>query len=235
VSTPGRQPVHEVAVIAALLAWNTTANLVADGGAGPLAALIGVGMLIFVARRAGASWSGLGLDPASIQDGTRLGGFFALAIVLIVAVAAVLSPVRELLADDRFLGVTGADVAVEALLRIPLATAAAEEIAFRGVLLGMLLVWTSPRRALVISSALFGLWHVLPGIEALETTDAVGSDATTQVLAVGGQVIITGIAGAFFGWLRLRSGHVIAPALAHWALNAAAYTAGWLVVSRGWT
>ena len=47
------------------------------------------------------------------------------------------------------------------------------------VLLGLLLARYSPLRAAVLSSALFGLWHVLPGIEALETTTATPSAMPT--------------------------------------------------------
>jgi len=46
---------------------------------------------------------------------------------------------------------------------------------------------------------------------------------------VAGNVAVTALAGAVFGWLRLRSGSVAAPVLAHAALNDAALLAGHIV------
>ena len=43
---------------------------------------------------------------------------------------------------------------------------------------------------------------------------------------MAGNVAVTGAAGAVFGWLRLRSGSVLAPLLAHVALNDSALLAG---------
>jgi uncharacterized protein len=43
---------------------------------------------------------------------------------------------------------------------------------------------------------------------------------------VAGNVAVTGAAGAVFGSLRLRSGSVLAPLLAHAALNGSALVAG---------
>lgn len=68
------------------------------------------------------------------------------------------------------------------------------------------------RAATVGSSVLFGLWHVLP---------ALGSDAGPGGAGArtAGTVLVTGLAGLGFCWLRVRSGSLLAPALLHWALN----------------
>src|SRR5580765_3095747 len=50
----------------------------------------------------------------------------------------------------------------EIYVRIPLGTALAEEVIFRGSLLALLLHFYSSGPALVISSFIFGLWHLLP-------------------------------------------------------------------------
>ena len=83
---------------------------------------------------------------------------------------------------------------------------------------------------------LFGLWHILPGIEALESSPAADLAAgwAATIAEVAGQVIITVIAGAGFAWLRLGSTSIAAPVLAHWAINGTAYIAGWLVVRNTW-
>ena len=52
-------------------------------------------------------------------------------------------------------------------MRIPLETALAEEIIFRGVLLGLGLR-TRPRLGAVVSSSIwFGLWHVYPTLGSI--------------------------------------------------------------------
>jgi membrane protease YdiL (CAAX protease family) len=171
-----------------------------------------------------------------VGRGARHGAIALAFIAAAVLVAALLPASREVLGDDRFNGVATWEMLYEVLLRIPLVTALGEEFAFRGVLLGLLLAKYSPLRAAVVSSALFGLWHVLPGIEALETTTVTQVTAgIVGVASVAGQVLVTGLAGMAFAWLRLRSGSLVAPVLAHWGINGAAYLAGWLIVQNGWT
>lgn len=222
--------------LAILFLWNTLGNLVVPDFLAVPFAMAGFALLLLVARRAGATWDYLGLDFGTVGKGFRVGVVAVGAIMAAVAIAAIIPASRGLLADDRFVGVEGGEVLYETLIRIPFATALAEEVAFRGVLLGMLLLWLSPLRATIVASALFGLWHLLPGIEALETTTVAepASGLVVTVAAVAGQVLVTALAGAGFAWLRFRGDSLAAPVLAHWALNVAAYVAGWLIVGNGW-
>ncbi len=234
-SKPDRAPTYEILIVAVLFCWNLLANLVIpDLGAVPVA-ISGMVVLLVLARRAGAGWSSLGLGRASLGAGTRLGGIVFFVVTAGVVIAALIPPLREFLGDDRFIGVELGEMLYEALLRIPIGTALGEELAFRGVLFGVLLAWFSPLRAALISSALFGLWHVLPGIEALETTTVPGlASGLLGALSVTVQVIVTAGVGIVFCWLRFRSGSVVAPVLAHWAINGAAFVVGWLIVENGW-
>ncbi|GAA4588057.1 membrane protease YdiL (CAAX protease family) [Actinoplanes octamycinicus] len=86
------------------------------------------------------------------------------------------------------------------LVAIPLATVIFEEVAFRGVLWGLIDREHGPVWATVVSAALFGLWHLGPG---RPWTDAV----------------VTGVAGVALGTLRFLGGGVLAPVLAHWAAD----------------
>ena len=52
-------------------------------------------------------------------------------------------------------------MAYESLARIPVGTAVFEEVAFRGVLPGLIARTTTEPAAVGLSSLLFGLWHVL--------------------------------------------------------------------------
>lgn len=237
VSTPSRAPTYEISIVAVLFLWNLAVNLlIPDAGSLPTAA-VGIVVLLYLARRAGSSWDSLGLDGLLLGNGLRVGVTAFALIGLAVTATALSPPVRELLADQRFIGVETSEMLYETLLRIPFATALGEEVAFRGVLLGVLLAWFSPFRAAIMSSALFGLWHVLPGITALETSTAAdpASGLLVTITAVAGQMVITAIAGMLFAWLRFRSGSVAAPVLAHWGINGTAYAAGWLIVRNSWT
>ena len=234
---PDRPPFAESAIVGLLILWNVLANLlVPDGTEVPVNLAAACGLMLIGRHFAGASWSDMGLAPSSMPDGLRIGALVLVAIAASVALTSLLSPVREVLGDGRFSDVGSGEMVYETLVRIPLATALAEELAFRGVLLAVLLAWMSPLRALLVSSTLFGLWHILPGTAALDTaaTLEVGESATAMVTAVLGQVLVTALAGAAFCWLRLRSGHLAAPVLAHWGLNGVAYFVGWQIVQNGW-
>lgn len=82
--------------------------------------------------------------------------------------------------------------------------------------------------------------HLLGPVRALAhhatLTTAAGNGALDALLAlpggllivVLGNVLVTGFAGAVCCALRLRSGSLLAPALAHLATNDASYVVGWL-------
>ncbi len=219
-----------------LAIWNVAANVLVPGAAAVPVNVVAAALLLGLAFRSGADATALGLRKRSVANGVRVGAAAIGVAVLAVAVASAVPVSRALLADGRFVGVAMSGVLYETAGRIPIGTVLAEEIAFRGALLGMLLRWTSPLRATVVSSVLFGLWHVLPAIAALESATAVGLPAGLHVtaVAVGGQVMVTALAGVVFAWLRFRGDSLAAPALAHWGLNGAAYVAGWLIVRNAW-
>lgn len=208
--------VVNVAVAYWLDGWASTALLV--GAA--LAAVIG-------ARSRGYAPRELGLARADALAGLRLGGGLALVIVAGVTVVALVPWTHGFFEDDRFDDVSGGEALYEVLVRIPFVTALGEELLFRSVLLAVLLVATSPVRAVVAQSLAFGLWHVLTTIGDLDgneiTADLSGWESA---LGVVGVVVVTGLAAAGFAYLRLRSASIVAPWLVHTAFNASAFVAG---------
>jgi uncharacterized protein len=185
-------------------------------------------VLVGFALLAGASLSDLGLARARIPSGLRW-GLAILGIVGVgIALGALLPATRGLFHDERVTGISGAELVYEALLRIPVGTALFEELAFRGVLLALLLRVTSTVPAVAASSALFGLWHILPTISGLRTNELAESAAAT-IGAVSGAVVVTAIGGALFCALRLHTGSLIAPVLAHTSTNSLAIVAAFLV------
>jgi membrane protease YdiL (CAAX protease family) len=106
---------------------------------------------------------------------------------------------------------------------IPLGTVLPEELAFRGLLLALLGRRYGVLAGILLSSGLFGLWHVVPSLSGGTTnatmTSMVGADAAGTVVRVVVTVGFTSLAGVLLCWLRLRSGSLLAPALAHWTVN----------------
>lgn len=98
-----------------------------------------------------------------------------------------------------------------------------EELIFPGVVLGLLLELVPLRWAVGLSAVLFGLWHIA-GV--ILSTPGAGAAA----LAALGTLAATSAAGLVFAWLRVRSGSLVAPALAHLAVNAMALVVAWVIL-----
>jgi membrane protease YdiL (CAAX protease family) len=193
-------------------------------------------VLIAVARWSGLSWDLMGLRLDRVAAGAKVGVAAAGIVLGLVAVGILVSPVREYFADDRFIGEGWGEMLYQTLVRIPIGTAVFEEVVFRGVLLGFFLQRTTVWKAATLSSVLFGLWHILPTFDSIDTNP--GGELLDGWLAVTaavvGSVLVTGMAGYLFTWLRLRANSLLAPILAHFAINSVAYAAGWMVVRYGW-
>ncbi len=150
--------------------------------------------------------------------------FFVISAALVVG--ALVPATRGLFADGRVAGITGWAVVYRAVVRIPLGTVVLEEVAFRGVLLGVLSRVSSAGAAVVWSSVVFGLWHIVPTLATARANDIVGLGRLGLVL---GSVVVTAVGGAVFCALRLRGRHVGAPALLHLGFNDAGYLLAWWV------
>ena len=179
-----------------------------------------------VARRSGVSWSDLGLDRHAAGAGLRWGIGAGTALAVGVAVAGRAAPTRGHFVDERVTAHDRRRATVELAARIPLETALAEEVIFRGALLGIALQHRSAPAAVLTSSTLFGLWHVLPtlgGLDGSAVGAVAGESRSARVAAVAGVVGATAAAGCGFAILRLRSGSLLAPVLAHAVLNMASF------------
>jgi membrane protease YdiL (CAAX protease family) len=135
-------------------------------------------------------------------------------------VAALVPGGWRLLDDQRIAGLGRRELAYQVLVRIPVGTVAWEEIAFRGVLRAALRRVLGEPGSTVVGSAVFGLWHVRPTVEALAVNGLAGGRGA-RVAAVTAVVGGTAGAGAVFCWLRGRSGSLAAPVLLHVAANCA--------------
>ena len=188
------------------------------------------------AGRAGCSRADLGTRAEDLPSGLRTGLWAAAVAAGGVAVGARLPATRRFFHDRRVLDVGRPEAAYHLAVRIPLATALAEELLFRGALLALLRQRRPTASAVLWTSLLFGAWHVLPTIDHYPGNPAsalAGDPGRGQRMAVAAAVLSTAGAGGVFAWLRLRSRSVLAPTLAHAALNMSAYLAGRQVAGRG--
>jgi membrane protease YdiL (CAAX protease family) len=182
-------------------------------------------VLLLLARAGGVTWADLGLTGARLRRGLVLGGAAAAAVGACYAVAATMPAVRTAFVDARGAAPLAAVLFV-ALVRIPLGTVVLEELAFRGVLPA--LVGGGWWRATLVSSGLFGLWHVLP---SMGSTNAVATALGTTG-AVAGTVLFTTAAGVVFRAWQRWSGHLVTPMLLHVATNSLGVLVAWWVVNR---
>lgn len=185
---------------------------------GPVVALL----LILLGRRYGLSWSDLGLPRRTWARGATIAVAAVAAVAIVYAVAAALPLTRSAFQDSRYQLPLG-QALLTAFVLIPLGTVLLEEIAFRGVLQGMVARHHGAVWGLVTSSVLFGVWHVLPSLGLNRVNPAVGSivgsGPSGRVVAVLGAVGFTALAGLLLGELRRRSGSLIASSGLHLAVN----------------
>ena len=184
--------------------------------------------LLGLARLAGLSWAELGLGPGTWRRGFAWAGAIIGIVALVLAAGAALPLTRDAFRDSRYhLSLGGA--LLTSFVLIPIGTVLLEEVAFRGVLWGLLRRLGGTFLATAVSSALFGLWHILPSLGLATDNEAIGSAVgqgrSAQVITVAGTVLFTAGSGVVFCELRRRSGSLLAPAALHWAVNGLAVLA----------
>lgn len=196
-------------------AWNLGRSLGLPGEAHLPFNLAMSAVVVGTGVAAGLRSGDLGLARARIGSGLRWGAGTAAVVGAAIAAAASAGPGAGWFDDPRA-DVTAGELAWRALVVIPVGTVLVEELTFRGALHGLLDRRWGPTVAIAAGGGLFGLWHVVPAWDQ-------------GIASVGATLVATTAAGVAFGWLRQRSGSVVAPALAHVATNSGALLAAWLL------
>jgi membrane protease YdiL (CAAX protease family) len=201
-----------------------------SGRAGQTAARYGAAIaLLGIARAAGVSWAELGLDRKHLGSGVRTGVLAGACAAAAIFAGAAIPATRGVFLDERAAQAASRGDLAGGLARITLAAVPPEELTYRSALYGLLLGNGTRTGAVTWPSVLFGLSHVLPTLSTMSHTavsDHLVHRPLRQAAFVAGNVAVTSVAGAVFAWLRLRSGSVLAPLLAHAALNDSALVAG---------
>jgi membrane protease YdiL (CAAX protease family) len=226
-----RTVVALVSTLAGLAIFNVARAHVIDTAAGIATNLLMAGALAGVAGYATLTARELGTERSRAGAGLRWGAGALAVVAAVVLTAASVPALHGILADDRV--DVGADaMLVQVLVTIPLGTVVLEELAFRGLLLGLLRRVTTTGRAVLVGSVAFGLWHIASALASARTNPAlagVSSSGAGLATTVAATVLTTTVAGAIFCWLRLRSGSLLAPAIAHVSTNSVAFAVAWAV------
>ncbi|HEY7135832.1 MAG TPA: CPBP family intramembrane glutamic endopeptidase [Acidimicrobiia bacterium] len=221
-----------IVAVAILTVYNVARGLGAFGRLTGVAAILLALAMLAVARAAQLGSTDLGLAASDVPNGLRYGAAVLGLVVVVLVVTAAIPATSHFLDDERAdLSVGGLVYAV--VVSTLLVTVLPEELAFRGVLLGAGRELWSDLRAVVVSSLLFGLWHISPTLGTMSSnreTAGTAASAWGAAVLVAGSVAITFAAGVVFCWLRIRSRSLVAPVLAHVATNGAAFVVAWFVV-----
>jgi len=168
--------------------------------------------LYAIYRLANLTLDDIGLKYSNIKNGLKYAGLLCLIIFTGLLIAFLID--RSAFRDTRYHH-NLPTVIYASFVLLPLKTVIFEELAFRGLLLALLLKLKNNRYfAVILSSLMFGLWHV-------RSADA-GNLILPSLLSTVFVVTITTVAGIIFCELRLRSKSLIAPITLHWFINAAA-------------
>lgn len=145
----------------------------------------------------------VGMRPPQLWSGLRMGGVAAGAVLVGVAAVTAVPPVHAAMAARELPEGTLKWLT----LKIPIGTVWLEELAFRGALRTSAAEAFGRAGGRLLQAIAFGLSHI--------------PDARSAGESVLGTVVVTGLAGWTFGWLADRSDSLVAPMLAHLAINEA--------------
>ncbi|MFN8025777.1 MAG: CPBP family intramembrane glutamic endopeptidase [Acidimicrobiia bacterium] len=229
-TTGWRDWVVPAAFVVGLAAWCVGRSLWLDGRWHPWANTVAGLLILALGFAAGLDRADLGLLRKDAWRGLGYGAALWAIVAAVLVIGALLPMTRDSFQDDATIVSTGAMLR-RTLIVIPFGTALLEEVAFRGVLLGLFAKRTSIWRAAIISSVLFGLWHIPPTIHSTSGSGAIAdaSKSGGSALAVLGVVVAMTAAGMVFCWVRIRSKSLVAPFVAHWWINATAFAVAWAV------
>lgn len=197
-----------VGLAAALIGYSATAGLSIPGRRHPLAQAA-IGTAVAVTARVP-----MGLRGDTARAGLALGARVAAAVTAAVAAATLIPAVRAGMVDRDLPEPGWKWLSVQ----IPVGTVWSEETLYRGALLTVAQDAFGPVIGNLLQASTFGLSHIV---------DARGSGES-----VAGTVLVTGAAGWVFGRLTARTGSLLAPALAHLAINEAGAVAAMVLQRR---
>jgi membrane protease YdiL (CAAX protease family) len=226
-----RRPIARATALGVLAASNVLVNRVLPEWIYPIWNAALAAALVALALRSGVSWTDLGIDRRTLRRSALVGLLGAASVAVFFGVALAVPSWRPAFDDERAV-LTLPAMLFHVLVRIPLGTVLLEEVAFRGVLPALLGGGQRWRWWPVLgSSALFGLWHVLPSLRLVGDNAAVGAvfgGASPAVVPILG-VLATTVAGVMLCAWRHAGRGLLSPMLVHLATNSGGVVLAWLL------
>jgi tRNA pseudouridine32 synthase/23S rRNA pseudouridine746 synthase len=215
-----------VAVIATILILFGNATGLAEGpnvvtvSWATIAETAGTLLIVIVSSRwCELTWAEAGIGRTNLLRSTLIGAGIGLGLAAMVLLALALGArLGTPITYQPLQGAATSAVLAHALVGLPLLTAIPEELAFRGLVLGLLIRRLTPWRATLVTSAIFVAWHVAVQAQTLAVTNftSPGQIVLATSLAVAG--LFAG--GLIFAFVRLRTHNLAGAVMAHWLFDA---------------
>lgn len=179
---------------------------------------IAYGALYGIYRYAKLEPKDVGLSKDTLGKGMRV-SLVIIGMTLVGSILAyMISP--DAFLDERYRQSIG-QALIASLVILPIRTVILEELLFRGLLWGMLAKQKTELFATLVSSLLFGLWHILPSRNIGDKAFSGVELTISEPFVIVGIVFATFLAGVAFSELRRRTGSLLPAVAAHWAINGA--------------
>jgi len=184
----------------------------------------GLVLIVIVASRwCGLTWAEAGIGRTNLLRSSLIGAGVGLGLAAVVLLG--LEAGAQLGTPITYQPLRGASISAvltHSLVGLLLQTAIPEELAFRGLLLGLLMRKLTRLRATLVTSATFVAWHVAVQAQTLAATNFPRPWQIVPAMGLAFAGLFAG--GVVFAVLRLRTRNLAAAVVAHWLFDAGLIT-----------
>jgi tRNA pseudouridine32 synthase/23S rRNA pseudouridine746 synthase len=179
-------------------------------------------IVIVASRWCGLTWVEAGIGRANLLRSSLIGAGIGLGLAAVVLLA--LEAGARLGTQITYQPLRGASTSAVLIHLVGLLaqTAIPEELAFRGLLLGLLMRKLTPVRATLVASAIFVAWHGVVQVQTLAVTNFTAPWQIVPAMGLAFAGLFAG--GVIFALLRLRTRNLAAAVVAHWLFDAGLIT-----------
>jgi tRNA pseudouridine32 synthase/23S rRNA pseudouridine746 synthase len=197
-----------------------------------IAQATGTVLIVIVASRwCGLTWAEAGIGRTNLLRSTLIGAGTGLGLASVVLLTLEIgAQLGTPITYQPLHGAATSTVLTHALIGIPLLTAIPEELAFRGLVLGLLMRRLTPLRAALVTSAVFVAWHLVVQVQTLAVTNL--TSAWLVVPAMGLAFVGLFAGGLIFAFVRLRTHNLAGAVMVHWLFDAAFVTGLYFLTTR---
>lgn len=182
----------------------------------------------------GITVSDLGLSTNTIISGILYGLAFSIPIIIAVIFIATRTPFNKHFSHAPKKQFSRSKFIYEVGFRIPFGTALSEEVIFRGALMALLSQNYSFTVAAILSSLIFGLWHIFPTLHTNKSNDPLINYMDDQrkrsIIAVVAAVVATSILGFVLTIINNQSQSLVSSWIIHSSINGFAVLGGYITV-----